>query len=130
MVEPAVDSISLYLSSIIPCTITLTLYLLHLRGRNIQWFKNDKSETKTSSAGTQQSVENDPSLDQRNDGKKCVEDKNSRPKDFAFQQDSEEFLVLVAIYANNPPLYLQQVLHEVCAQGGEDFACTVLGLLI
>ena len=36
-------SISSHLASIIPCTITLILYLLHLRGRNIQWFKKEAS---------------------------------------------------------------------------------------
>ena len=36
-------SISSHLASIIPCTITLILYLLHLRGRNIQWFKQEES---------------------------------------------------------------------------------------
>jgi len=37
-------SISSHLASIIPCTITLILYLLHLRGRNIQWFKKEDSQ--------------------------------------------------------------------------------------
>ena len=42
---------------------------------------------------------------------RSVEDRNSRPEDSAFQQDSEDFPVLVAMYANNRPRYLQQVLQ-------------------
>jgi len=37
-------SISSHLASIIPCTITLILYLLHLRGRNIQWFEEEATK--------------------------------------------------------------------------------------
>ena len=58
-------SISSHLASIIPCTITLILYLLHLRGRNIQWFKQEESVaeggTESSQIGDADNVAQDTS---------------------------------------------------------------------
>jgi hypothetical protein len=59
---------------------------------------------------------------------RSVEDRNSRPEDSAFQQDSEEFPVLVAIYANNRPRYLQQVLQGLKRARGVEKILLVVSL--
>jgi hypothetical protein len=59
---------------------------------------------------------------------RSVEDRNSRPEDSAFQQDSEDFPVLVAMYANNRPRYLQQVLQGLKRARGVEKILLVVSL--
>jgi hypothetical protein len=54
-------SISSHLASIIPCTVTLILYLLHLRGRNIQWFQDRQPDTEKLTDESQGENENSAS---------------------------------------------------------------------
>lgn len=52
-------TISSHLASIIPCTVTIFIYLLHLRGRNLNWADDTYSGvslTETPMPGTQNSV--------------------------------------------------------------------------
>lgn len=46
-------SISSHLASILPCSVTLILYLLHLRGRKINWFEDEPAEGEEASSSSE-----------------------------------------------------------------------------